>query len=74
MAEIVEEFVAQTFPFVRSGHESGYVEQLNGDTSSAVDAGAVVGFASIGDAVAGACAVYLKVADCALGIDGCESG
>lgn len=72
MSEVVEEFVTQPFAFVRAGDETGNVEQLDGHAAPAVDARAVVGFTSVLEVVARAGAVYLEVAYCTLGVDGCE--
>lgn len=73
VAQVVEELVAQAEPLVRPGDQPGDVEELYGYGPSAVDAGAVVGFASIRDLEPSACAVDLEVAYGPLGVDGCES-
>jgi hypothetical protein len=54
-------------------NKTGDIEEFYGDGSPAFDAGAVVGFAAVGEVEARAGAGYLEVADCALGVDGCES-
>ena len=59
MPEVVEEFVPEAFPFMRTRDEPRDVEELNGDGAAAIDAGAVVGFAAVGEVVARAGAVDL---------------
>jgi hypothetical protein len=59
---------------VCAGNETGDIEQFYGDGSSAFDTGAIVGFAAVGEIEARAGAGDLEVADCALGVDGRESG
>jgi hypothetical protein len=53
--------------------ETGDIEEFYGDGSPAFDAGAVVGFAAVGDIEAGAGAGNLEVADGALRVDGRKS-
>lgn len=57
-----------------AGNEASDIEELDRYGAPAVDAGAVVGFAAVGDGGAGAGAFDLEVADGALRVDGCESG
>lgn len=73
MSQVVEELVAKPFALVRSGDETGYVEQFNGHTTLSVHAGAVVGLAPFANAIARAGTVYLEVADRSLGVDGGET-
>ena len=73
VSQVVEKLVAQSFALVCAGDETGYVEQFDGHTTLAVDAGTVVGLAPFANAIARARAVYLKVADRSLGVDGGET-
>lgn len=73
MSKIVEELIAQPFSLVGTWNESCYVEEFDGYGSSAVHAGAVVGFAAVGEIVSRAGAVDLEVSDGALGIYGRET-
>lgn len=73
VTQVVEEFVAETLALVGAGHQTGDIEELNGHRTAAIGAGAVVGFAPFGDAVAGTGAVDLEVADGSLGVDRCEA-
>lgn len=73
MSQVIEELVAQPFALMRSGDETGYVEQFNGHTTLAVDARTVVWLAPFANIVARAGAVYLKIADRSLGVDGGET-
>jgi hypothetical protein len=59
---------------VCAGNETGDIEQFYGDGSSAFDAGAIIRLAAVGEVEARAGAGDLEVADCALGVDGRESG
>ncbi len=49
MPQVVEELVAQSLALVGTRDEPGNVEQLDRDATPPVDAGAVVGLASIGE-------------------------
>lgn len=73
VAQVVEEFVAQPFALVRTGDEPRNVKELDGHAALAGCAGAVVGFAAVGDGVARAGTVDLEVAYCALRVDCCEA-
>lgn len=73
MAEIVEELIAQPFAFVGAWHKTGNVEKLYRYATLAVDASTVVGFTAVGNIVALAGAVDLKVANSPLRIDGSKS-
>ena len=56
-----------------SRYQPRYVEQLDRDGPSSLNAGAVIGFASAGEAEPLAGAFDLEVADGALGINRCEA-
>lgn len=73
LSEVVEELIPQATPEMGPGDKAGDVEELDGDGAFPGAADAVVGGAEglFIDASAGA--VDLKVADCALGVNGGEA-
>ncbi len=73
MPQVVQEFVAQPFAFMSARYQAGDIEEFNGYGSPSINTGAVVGFATIREVVAGAGAGYLKVANCSLRVDGGKS-
>lgn len=73
MAEVVEEFVAETLAFMGAGDEASNIEELDRDGAPARDAGTVVRLAAVGEIEASAGTGNLEVADCALRVDGCET-
>lgn len=73
MPEIIQKFVAQPAPFMRSRNKARDIQEFNRHRSSPIDTTAVVGLAFVRQIIALACAIYLKVTDRALGIDGRET-
>lgn len=73
LSEVVEELVAQSAAEVGPGDKAGNVEELDGDRPFPAAADAVVGGAEGLFIDAGAGAVDLEVADCALWVDGGET-
>jgi hypothetical protein len=72
MTEVIEEFVAEAFTFMGAWDETCDVEEFDGDRAAAGNAGAIVGFAAIGEVVACTGTINLEVADCALRIYRCK--
>lgn len=73
MPQVVQELVAQPFALMSARYQAGDIEKFYRYGSPPVNTGAVIGFASIRDAVAGTGAGYLKVANCSLRVDGGKS-
>ena len=49
------------------------IEKLDGNRAPAIDTGAVIRFAAVGEVVARTSAFDLEIADRPLGVDGCEA-
>ena len=71
--EVVKEPIAQSFAFMCARNESSYIEQFDRHRTFAIDARAIVWFATIRQVVSHASTVYLQVADRPLGIDGSKA-
>lgn len=72
VAQVIQEFVAQSFAEMGAGYQAGDVQELDRYRSLAVNAAAVVGPTAIRHAKATAGTRHLQVADGALRINGGE--
>lgn len=73
MSQIVQKFVTQPSPLVRSWYQSCNIQQFNRDRATPFMTAAVVRLTSIGDIVSLTWAINLEVSNGSLGIDRSET-
>lgn len=73
MTQVIQELIPQASSLMRPWDKTCNIQEFNRNGPSALEASSVVRFTLIRNVESLACAVYLKVSDGALGVNGGET-